>query len=51
MYCANCGSVVEERSKFCKMCGAPVNGNTDAAAAASPVQPVPEASVQTKAQA
>lgn len=51
MYCANCGSVVEERSKFCKMCGAPVNGNTDAAAAVSPVQPVPEAPVQTKAQA
>ena len=50
MYCANCGSVVEERSKFCKMCGAPVNGNTDAAAA-SPVQPVPEAPVQTMAQA
>ena len=37
MYCANCGS-------------APVNGNTDAAAA-SPVQPVPEAPVQTIAQA
>ena len=51
MYCANCGSVVEERSKFCKMCGAPVNGNTDAAAASSPVQPVPSTPVQTKAQA
>ena len=50
MYCANCGSVVEERSKFCKMCGAPVNGNTDAAAAASPVQTVPSTPVQTKAQ-
>jgi hypothetical protein len=49
MYCANCGSVVEGRSKFCKMCGAPVNGNADAAA--SSVQPVPSTPVQTKAQA
>ena len=51
MYCANCGSVVEERSKFCKMCGTPVNGNADAAAGASPVQPVPSTPVQTKTQA
>ena len=29
MNCANCGSKVDDRSKFCKMCGAPVNGNTD----------------------
>ena len=43
MYCANCGSVVEERSKFCKMCGAPVNGNTVE-------QPVPAAPAQTQVQ-
>ena len=29
MNCANCGSKIDERSKFCKMCGTPVNGNTD----------------------
>ena len=50
MYCANCGSNVEERSKFCKMCGAPINGNTDTAAVSSPAQPVPVAPVHISAQ-
>ena len=38
MYCANCGFELEERSKFCKMCGTPVNSNSRPLAPSDPVQ-------------
>ena len=43
MNCVKCGSKVDDRSKFCKMCGTPVNGNTVE-------QPEPVAPVRTQAQ-
>ena len=38
MYCRNCGAKVEERSKFCKMCGTPVNSTDDKSVGTAPVQ-------------
>ena len=43
MYCANCGLKVDDRSKFCKICGTPLNGNTVE-------QPATAAPAQTQAQ-
>ncbi|MBQ3412918.1 MAG: zinc-ribbon domain-containing protein [Oscillospiraceae bacterium] len=52
MYCANCGAKLDEGSKFCHNCGAPVQAaqpvtQQPAPAAAAPQQPV-QASVSTE---
>lgn len=44
MYCAQCGQLVKEGSKFCGACGAPAKSTAAAPAPPPPVTPLPSAS-------